>query len=233
MGDLINFTTADGNAARGYLATPATGTGPGVLVIQEWWGLVDHIKEVCDRFAEAGWVALAPDLYDGREVPLDEPDEAAKAMMGMQLSRAAADLDGAVDVLVARSAGHGVGVIGFCMGGGLALVVGANRPDAVAAVVSCYGVLPWPEAHPDYTNLAAATLLQCAGEDDFFTPDAARALASRLEDLGKVVELAIYDGAQHAFFNDDRPEVYDPTAAQALWERSLDFLSAHVGTSAG
>ena len=158
-------------SAVGYLATPTSGNGPGLIVIQEWWGLVDHIKDVCDRFAEAGFVALAPDLYHG--VTVAEPDEAGKAMMALKMDQAARDMSGAVDALLQPSTGDHVGVIGFCMGGGLALVLATQRPDAVAAVVPCYGVIAWPDAQPDYSQLSAAVLGHYAGNDDFFTPAAA------------------------------------------------------------
>ena len=145
MGEIIEFPS-NGSTGQGYLATPAGGSGPGVVVIQEWWGLVDHIKDVCDRFAAKGFVALAPDLYRGKQV--SEPDEAAKEMMAMQLERAAQDMSGAVDEAARRGSGRGVGVIGFCMGGGLALVLATQRPDAVTAVVPCYGVIRGPTPSP-------------------------------------------------------------------------------------
>jgi len=228
MGEMIEFATAKDRPASGYLATPASGVGPGVVVIQEWWGLIDQIKHVCDRFAEAGFCALAPDLYDGRAVPLEEPDEAARSMMAMQLSDAAHDLSGAVDLLVERTGRTKVGVVGFCMGGGLAMVLATQRPDAVAAVVPCYGVHPWPEAHPDYAALSAATQIHCAGLDEMFTPQAAEELAGALSSLHKSVELHLYPNANHAFFNEDRPEVYDPEASALLWDRTLEFLSREL-----
>jgi carboxymethylenebutenolidase len=135
MGEMTEFHS-NGSTAGGYLAVPEGGSGPGVIVIQEWWGLVDHIKDVCDRFAAAGLVALAPDLYHGRRVAPGEPDEAGKAMMALKMDQAARDMSGAVDELLRRSSGAKVGVIGFCMGGGLALVLATQRPDAVAAVVA-------------------------------------------------------------------------------------------------
>jgi carboxymethylenebutenolidase len=152
MGEMIEFAS-NGSTAGGYLATPQSAGGRGVIVIQEWWGLVDHIQDVCDRFAAAGFVALAPDLYHGKKIKPGEPDEAGKAMMAMQLEQAARDMSGAVDEVLRRSTGDKVGVIGFCMGGGLALVLATQRPDAVAAVVPCYGIIPWPDAQPDYTDM--------------------------------------------------------------------------------
>src|SRR5271170_1733203 len=199
MGEMIEFPS-NGSTAGGYLATP--GSGPGVIVIQEWWGLVDHIEDVCDRFAAAGFVALAPDLYHGKKVRPGEPDEAGKAMMAMQMDQAARDMSGAVDELLRRSSGDKVGVVGFCMGGGLALVLATQRPDAVAACVSFYGLVPWPDAQPDFSKLSGAVLAHVAGNDEYFTPAAARALEEQLQGLGKEAEFHVYDGADHAFFND-------------------------------
>jgi carboxymethylenebutenolidase len=227
MGEMIEFPSNGANSG-GYLALPEGGSGPGVVVIQEWWGLVDHIEEVCDRFAAAGFVALAPDLYHGKTVQPGEPDEAGKAMMALKLDQAAKDMSGAVDEVVRRSAGDKVGVIGFCMGGGLALVLAAQRPDAVTAVVPCYGVIPWPDAQPDYTNMTAAVLGHYAANDSFFTPEAANALADELRGLGKDVEMVIYPDTDHAFFNDTRPEVYDADASRSLWDRTVGFFHAHL-----
>jgi carboxymethylenebutenolidase len=225
MGEMIEFPS-NGSTAVGYLATPEAGPGPGVIVIQEWWGLVDHIRDVCDRFAAAGYVALAPDLYHG--VTIDEPDEAGKAMMALKMDQAAKDMSGAVDELVRRSGRDKIGVIGFCMGGGLALVLATQRPDAVAAVVPCYGVIAWPDAQPDYSKLSAAVQGHYAGNDDFFTPEAAEALGEQLRGLGKDVEIIIYPDTDHAFFNDTRPEVYNADAARAVWDRALAFFATHL-----
>jgi carboxymethylenebutenolidase len=224
MGEMIEFPS-NGSTAQGYLAVPEGG-GPGVVVIQEWWGLVDHIKDVCDRFAVSGFVALAPDLYHGASTT--EPDEAGKAMMAMQMDQAALDMSGAVDEVARRGSTDRVGVIGFCMGGGLALVLGTKRPDKVAAVVPCYGIIPWPDAQPDYGAMSAAVLGHYAAEDGFFTPEAAEALGAELRSLGKEAEIIVYPGADHAFFNDTRPEVYDSAAAGALWERTVAFFQARL-----
>jgi carboxymethylenebutenolidase len=227
MGTTIEFPTSSGEKARGYLATAADGA-PGVLVIQEWWGLVPQITATCDRFADAGLTALAPDLYDGRTVPLDEPDEAAKEMMNLKVATAAADLSGAVDELVARTGRGGVGAVGYCMGGGLALKVAADRPDAVAAVVPCYGVYAWEEGAPDYAAMTAATQIHCAGLDDWFTPAAAGELAATLRGLGRTVELYVYDDAHHAFANEERPEVHDAAAAKTMFDRTVAFFGVHL-----
>ena len=224
---MIEFPS-NGSTAGGYLAVPESGRGPAVVVIQEWWGLVDHIKEVCDRFAVGGYVALAPDLYHGQKVALGEPDEAGKAMMAMKMDKAARDMSGAVDEVLRRSSGSKVGVIGFCMGGGLALVLATQRPDAVAAVVPCYGIVPWPDVQPDYAAMSAAVLGHYAEKDEYFTPEKANELAEQLRGLGKSVEIHVYPGADHAFFNDTRPEVYDADASSALWDRTLSFFGEHL-----
>ena len=225
MGEHIEFPS-NGSTGSGYLAESASGASGsvGVLVLQEWWGLVDQITRTCDRFADAGFTALAPDLYHGTSVPLTEPDEAAKAMMAMEMGRAAHDLSGAVDELLRRTGRDDVGVVGFCMGGGLALVLATQRPDAVRAVVPAYGVIPWPDAQPDYSPMTATVLGHAAELDGFFTPDAVRALEEQLRGLGKTVTFHQYPGVDHAFFNEDRPEVYNREAAELLWERTVAFL---------
>jgi carboxymethylenebutenolidase len=227
MGLMIEFPS-NGSSDIGYLAEPVGGGGPGVVVIQEWWGLVDHIKDVCDRFAGEGFVALAPDLYHGAKVA--EPDEAAKVMMALQLDRTAKDMSGAVDEVASRSTGNGVGVVGFCMGGGLALMLASQRPDKVRAVVPFYGVVPWEGAQPDYTALSGAVLGHYAGKDESASPEAARALVRTLREAGNGdVNIHIYPEADHAFFNDTRPEVYDPEASALAWQRTVEFLHAHIG----
>jgi carboxymethylenebutenolidase len=225
MGEIIEFP-GNGSRSRGYIAVPPNGpeSGPGIVVLQEWWGLVDQIKRTCDRFAEAGFTALAPDLYHGTTVPLNEPDEAGRLMMAMEMGTAAKDLSGAVDELRRRTGRSSVGVIGFCMGGGLALVLATQRPDAVKAVVPAYGLIPWPDAEPDYSKLDAAVLVHVAEQDDSFTPGAAMALQAQLQQMGTDVEVHVYPDAGHAFFNEDRPEVYRPESADRLWERSVDFF---------
>jgi carboxymethylenebutenolidase len=230
MGELIEFPS-NGDTGNGYLAHPSGGTAGthGILVLQEWWGLVDQIKRTCDRLAAEGFTALAPDLYHGATVPLTEPDDAAKLMMALEMERVAKDLSGSVDELIRRTGREQIGVLGFCMGGGLALVLAAQRPDAVKAVVPAYGVIPWPAARPDYSKLDAAVQAHVAEQDDFFTPEAARELESELQSLGKHVELHLYEGAGHAFFNEDRPEAYHEPSAGQLWERTIAFFRQTLG----
>jgi carboxymethylenebutenolidase len=228
MGEMVEFPS-NGGTGTGYLAAPEVGAGLGLIVIQEWWGLVPHIKEVCDRFAAEGFTALAPDLYHGTKTT--EPDEAGKLLMTLNLDQAAKDMGGAVDHLLQsdRVRGEGVGVTGFCMGGGLALLLAVQRPDAVRAAVPFYGFIPWESAAPDWSRLKASVLGHYGELDEFFSPEKATELATTLKDLGKDVELHFYDGAQHAFFNDARPEAYDEHAASTAWIRTLEFLRSKLG----
>ena len=218
MGETITFRS-NGSTAEGYLALPESGSGPGVLVIQEWWGLVPHITAVADRFAAEGFVALAPDLYHGQSST--EPDGAGKLMMGLNLAQAGKDLSGAVDVLVERSGRPKVGVVGYCMGGGLALVIATQRPDAVAAVAPYYGVIPWASAQPDWSALAAVVVGEYAELDDFASPATVASLQDQLRALGKDATLHVHAGTQHAFFNDSRPEVYDASASAVAFARTV------------
>jgi carboxymethylenebutenolidase len=230
MGEIVEFPS-NGSTGSGYLAVPAGGaeSTAGIVVLQEWWGLVDQIKRTCDRLADAGFTALAPDLFHGTVVPLTEPDEAGKQMMALKMEDAAKDLSGAVDELIRRTGRSEVGAVGFCMGGGLALVLATQRPDAVKAVVPAYGLIPWPDARPDYSKLDAAVLGHAAAEDDYFTPEAARELEAELKAMGKDVEFHIYAGAGHAFFNEDRPEAYHQESAEQLWDRTVAFFRQTLG----
>jgi carboxymethylenebutenolidase len=227
MGEMVTWQH-DGREASGYLAVPPSGSGPGVVVIQEWWGLVPHIRDVCDRFAAEGFVALAPDLYDG--VDTTEPDEAGKLMMTLNLEAAVDRIGGALAMLAARDAvtSEQIGVTGFCMGGGLALLAACRHPAMVGACVPYYGVIPWADAEPDWSTLDAPVLGHFAANDDFFGPDKVADLQQRLEALGKDVHLVVHPDVDHAFFNDTRPEVYDEATARATWDDTLAFLRSHL-----
>ncbi len=226
MGEIVRFAS-NAKTAEGYLALPPLGAGPAVVVIQEWWGLVPHIRDVADRLAAEGFVALAPDLYHGKTTT--EPDEAGKMMMNLQLETAAKDMAGAIDYLLGLDAttGAAAGAIGFCMGGGLVLWLSTLEPR-VAACVPFYGAIPWDQVQPDYEQAGAAYLGHYAVNDAWATIDGARRLEQHLTAIGKEVEMHYYEGTDHAFFNDDRPEVYDPSAAALAWERTLAFLRGRL-----
>jgi carboxymethylenebutenolidase len=223
-GQKVEFAS-DGAKTQGYLATPASGGGPAVIVIQEWWGLVDHIKDVADRFAAAGFVALAPDLYHGDSA--QKPDDAGRLMMALDVARAARDLEGAVAYLLARPgvSARKVGVVGFCMGGQLALAT-ACLSGNVGAAVDFYGV--HPNVKLDFAKLGAPVLGLFAERDAFVTPEAARKLERDVRAAGKAIEVHIYPGADHAFFNDTRPDVFNREAATDAWNRTTQFFRRHL-----
>jgi len=223
--ELIEFNS-NGGTTGGYLAIPEAGQkGAGVIVIQEWWGLVPHIKRVADRFAAEGFVALAPDLYHGRTTT--SPDEAGKLMMALNIEGVEKDLRGAISYLLAHEsvAGDTVGTVGFCMGGALSLYA-ASKNEEVGACVVFYGA--HPKVKPDLENLRAPLLGLYAERDTFATPAGARELEAKLKSLGKSAEIHVYDNADHAFFNDERPEVYNPDAAADAWQRTVRFLREHL-----
>ena len=224
MGTMVKFSSI-GSQASGYLAIPDKGTGPGVVVLQEWWGLVDHIKDVCDRFAANGYVALAPDLYHGKTAK--SPDEAGKLMMALRIDETEKDLRGAIEFLLGHQAttGSKVGIIGFCMGGALSLYAATKNPKVGACVVFYGG---HPNVKPDLPNLQAPVLGIYAERDGFVTPELVHQLERQLKKLGKSVEVHIYPGVDHAFFNDQRPEVYDEKASADAWRRVLEFFAKHL-----
>ena len=223
-GDMVTFSSNGGTTA-GYLSKPAGGKGPGVVVIQEWWGLVPHIKGIADRFAAAGFLTLAPDLYHGKTAK--SPDEAGKLMMAMNIDAAERDLAGAVSHLKEHSGNSSgkVGTVGFCMGGALSLYA-ASKNQHLSACVVFYG--GHPKVQPDLPNLKAPLLGLYAEKDGFVTVKVVRELEKQLEALGKTHEIHIYPNCDHAFFNDERPEVYNKVAAQDAWNRTVDFLMEHL-----
>jgi carboxymethylenebutenolidase len=227
MGEIVEFPS-NGHTASGYLAPNPDGPGAGVVLIQEWWGLVPHIKDVAERLAAEGFTVLAPDLYHGTTTT--EPDEAGKLMMAMNIDQAGKDMGGAADYLLGLDAVDGpkVGVIGFCMGGGLAMVLGCQRPDVIGAVVPFYGLIPWEHAQPDYSQLDAPVLGHYAGDDGFFSPDKVDDLEQQLHALGKEADLEVYPGVDHAFFNDTRPEVYDAESSARAWVQTVGFLHTNL-----
>ena len=224
---MVEFPS-NGTTGQGYLALPASGSGPGVVVIQEWWGLNPQIEEVCDRFAEEGFVGLAPDLYRGKATTKE--DEAGQMMMSLNIEQAAMDMAGAVDFLKGHDAvtGSGVGVTGFCMGGGLALWLATLRPDDVKAVVPYYGVIPWPAAQPDYSKLKSPVQGHYAENDDFANPETVRKLEEELKGHGARVEFFVYPGVGHAFTNHHRPEVFHEEHSRVAWDRTVAFFRENL-----
>ena len=223
MGEMVTFAS-DGNRAHGYLALPPSGSGPGVVVIQEWWGLVPHVTGLADRFAEAGFVALAPDLYHG--VSTGEPDEAMRLMMGLAMDSAAQDISGAAQYLFEHDAsnGSGTGVVGFCMGGSLALWSATLAPNVVAAV-GFYPALPWERMSPRWPSYAGkSAMIHCSEADGTSAASGIQQATTAIEQAGGTVTVFDYPGTEHAFFNDERPEVYDEAAAASAWQRTVEFL---------
>jgi len=221
-GKMVEFPS-NGGKTSAYLATPASGKGPGILVIQEWWGLVQHIKNVCDRLAAEGFTALAPDMYHGKTA--DEPDGAGKLFMALNIGQAEKDLRGAVDYLASQSSSKKVGAVGFCMGGQLALFAGTLNPK-VGAVVDFYGI--HPNVKPDYTKLSGPVLGLFAEKDQFVKPDVARGVDAAIKKAGRQSEIHIYPNVDHAFFNDENKGAYDKAAADDAWKKTLGFFRQHV-----
>ena len=222
---MIEFQS-NGGTTGGYLSVPESGRGPGVVVIQEWWGLVPHIKDVADRFAAAGFVALAPDLYHGDVAR--SPDEAGKLMMALNIGQTEKDLRGAVEYLLNHeaTAGSSAGTVGFCMGGALSLYA-ASQNEQNDTSDDNNGI--HPKVTPDFERLRAPVLGLFAEKDKSVPPETVRALEEKVREHGKSIETHIYPGTDHAFFNDTRPEVYDAEAAAAAWRRTLAFFRKHLG----
>ncbi|OIQ82001.1 carboxymethylenebutenolidase [mine drainage metagenome] len=228
MGSKVSFSS-NGSTCEGYLAVPESGSGPGVIVIQEWWGLVGHITDVADRFAEAGFVALAPDLYHG--VVATEPDDARRLLMGMAMDVAAADISGAADYLASlpSSSSPRIGTVGFCMGGSLALWSATLAPQ-VAAAVAFYPGFPWERMAPKWQNYQGkSAIIHCSEADGTSAAPGIQLAKTAIEGAGGQVELFDYPGTQHAFFNSDRPEVFDPKSSDLAWERTIEFFRKNLG----
>lgn len=228
MGTDVTFK-ANGGTTNGYLATPASGKGAGVIVIQEWWGLNDQVKGVADMFAREGFVALAPDFYHGKGASIGEPNEAQKLMMEFfQANTAAKDAKGAAEFLQSHPAvsSKKVGAIGFCMGGFVAILTATVAPDKVAAVVDCYGV---GQRQPDLKSMRGIPLLGIfGGKDHGAGPDAVAALERAAKESGVPFTKYVYPDADHAFLNERRPDVYRPTDARDAWSKILPFLRSNV-----
>jgi carboxymethylenebutenolidase len=225
MAETVTFPS-NGTDASGYLALPESGSGPGVIVVQEWWGLDSGIKEMADRLATAGFVALAPDLYRGELAGHTEMDKAGELMTSLPADRAARDMSGAVDYLADLDAttGDGIGVMGFCMGGLFTFVLAALRPDKIKAAVPFYG-FPQGDDQPDYSKIEAAIQGHMAENDDFFPPAAARELEAHLHELGKDATLTVYPGSGHAFMAPHNAMgTRDDELASHIWPEATAFL---------
>ena len=227
MGQMVSFPS-NGDSCDGYLALPDSGNRAGVIVIQEWWGLVDHIKDLADRFAAEGFVALAPDFFHGAST--DEPDEAQRLLMGLAMDRAAKDIQGAAQYLAGLKevAGTRVGVVGFCMGGSLALWSGALA-DEVKVAVGFYPPIPWEKMSPTWGNYAnKSAMIHASEEDGTSKADGIQAAVKGIQEAGGDVEVYDYPGSLHAFFNDQRPEVYSKEHSEQAWRRTLDLLKSRL-----
>ena len=219
MGAEITFKRPDGREAEGYLANAAQGDAPGLVVIQEWWGLSEQIKAMCDRFALAGFDALAPDLFNGVVVPYHDSDAAAKEMSSLNFLEATdQNVRGAVQYLERN--GAKVGLTGFCMGGAVA-VIGAARIPEMTAAVTFYGIPPAEAVKP--ADVKVPLQGHFANHDDYITPQVVDGFEQGLKAAGKEFEFFRYD-AHHAFVNEQRMAVHDRTAAELAWGRATAFF---------
>ena len=220
----INFPS-NNHQTPAYLAVPdGSGPFPAIVAIQEWWGLVPHMLEVAERFAEAGYVTIVPDLYHGETA--EEPNEAQKLAMAMDRDLAIKEISAAGQYLIGRKdvGPKKVGLVGWCMGGGLSLSTTA-QDDTIGASVCFYGR---PLEASD-TERLQAPVLGLYGELDGGIPlSMVQDFEKELESNGIEHDIHIYAGAQHAFFNDSRPHAFHPEAAEDAWKRTLAWLSKHL-----
>jgi carboxymethylenebutenolidase len=217
---------ANGGTGQGYLALPeGQGPHPAVVVIQEWWGVDEHIEDVARRFAAEGYMALAPDLYHGAVA--EEPDDARRLVMGLQIPEAAKEMAGAAAYLVGRDdvAPKKVGTIGFCLGGSLALLLAASSPH-IGAVASFYGGRPM--SAEELRSITAPVLAIFGERDEGIPPERHAALDNALYEVGLPHAIYIYPGAPHAFFNDSHADSYRPEAAKDAWVRTLAWFDKYL-----
>jgi carboxymethylenebutenolidase len=219
----------NGKTTRGYLAGgDAAGSQPGLVLVHEWWGLNEHVKDLTRRFAEQGYVVLAPDLYDGASTK--DPEEAGKLMQGLDKAKALDTLNGAVAYLQGLPAvdGENIGVTGFCMGGTYALLLAAHN-KSVKASAPFYGDVPTDD---ELKDLSAPVLFIGAENDFWITKEKMDRLDEGLKNYGKEGEVKVYEGVGHAFFNDTRPEAYDKDAAEDAWRRVTRFFAEKLKSTA-
>ena len=216
----VEFPAAPGPAS-GIVFEPAT-PKLGLVVIQEWWGLVPHIEDVAARFAALGYTTLAPDLYRGRRTV--DAEEASHLMQGLDFARAGQEIAGAVDYLRREAGCTRVGIVGFCMGGALT-VIAASLAN-IDAYVAFYGFPPAGAA--DLGAIRAPGLVHFGDSEGFFSVDDAKAFAKAQSGRGISTEVHVHPGAGHAFFNDARPEVYVASAATRAWGETLAHFATHL-----
>ena len=229
MGKTVSYQRPDGGSVNGYLAEGARGAhAPGIVVIQEWWGLNDQIRGVADKLAAAGYRALVPDLYRGKLAL--EANEAEHLMKGLDFAAAAGqDVRGAVQYLKA-SGSNKVGVTGFCMGGALTLLAAVHVPEADAAV-AWYGYPPLE--YVDATRIRAPLMGHWATEDGVFPIAKVDELEKKLRDARIAFEFHRYH-AKHAFANETADSKnlpylkHDAVAAELAWDRTMKFLAKHL-----
>lgn len=218
----------DGHEVMGYMAPASAGRGPGVIVLQEWWGLVPHIESLCDRLAAEGFTSLAPDLYHGQTAK--SPDDAGRMMMALDIERTADDLSHAVSYLSSHPAVNSarLGIVGFCMGGQLSLYAACRNPR-IGAAVDFYGI--HPHVTLDLAGLQAAVLGFFGAKDGMVTRAVADDLEAKLRAAGKRATFHHYPEAGHAFMNDSRPEAFAPDAARDAWAKLTAFFRAELASS--
>jgi carboxymethylenebutenolidase len=220
---MIDYPVSTGTAP-GYLALPAGGEGPGVLVLHTWWGLIEPFRRVCDRLATEGFVALAPDLYHGKTTDSPEEAQALGDALDKDVKRWRGDIAGGIQELHRHDAGRSkVAAVGFSMGGAYALDMSPELAEELAAVVVFYAA--W--AGPDFSRARAAYLCHFAEDDPFEDPGSAAEMEQAMRSAGRSVTTYRYPGTKHWFFEDNRPE-FDPAAAQLAWERTLAFLHEYL-----
>ena len=216
---------ADGRTVSGYLAVPEQGSGPGVVVLHAWWGLTEPFQWACDRLAQAGFVAFAPDLYHGKTTASVEEARALGAALDESVEQWRGDITAAIQVLRLHTATNGAGghdklaFLGFSLGGAYALDMSVTLADEIAAVVIFYDSYPGL----DYGKASAAYLLHYAEDDSFVSTEAATEMKQELQAAGRPVTVYRYPGTKHWFFEENRPE-YDAEAARLAWERTVQFL---------
>ncbi len=211
------------SSANYYFAKPKSGKGRPGLVLHAWWGLNEFFKEFCDRLANEGFVALAPDLYHG--VVASTIEQAEELSSGLQQNAAVQEIAQAVEQLQALSGmnSSGIGVIGFSLGGYLAVGL-ANQPsNPVVATVVFYAT-----RNPDYAHSHSAFQFHLAATDEFEPPSEVEKLQKSLSAASKPAEIYTYPGTTHWFFERDRPEAYQTEAAELAWHRTVEFLRAHI-----